>query len=342
MRISTITDYNILAGNSSNTRYRGVQFNLGLVSGNDTVVFTPSFKSNKYMLLKYFGTTAFNIFKKAKEIQDPKVRMMTVQTITAGAAVMAAATAGIFAQMKGIEHTILNAITLNMCTRISGCYAYDNAVHKTIGAFLSTLGGQIVGVKLAKEVLSLYPGLGNAANSIITAVLHEITGNIWIKLLEDWYKTKPVRSDGIVIHVKPEELEKMRKHLQKEKSIQEMVEEYNTPQIRKLIEVLQKELIRRSIIIKEKKMYKGLLINNSDAEYMKMYEEKLWQEVIENLFQEVVPMIDRTDSLMLNQKIKQKNYLAALKAKITNAIDNLSEGLSELWIQNENKTKIRM
>ncbi len=372
MRIPGVTGNEVLKANKYNINYNNMHDRQYLMPNSDVVTFVPLFKGNKYEILKYYGKAAFNIFQPTKELKEPEKRKVVVQTITAGAAVMAAATSGALAQSIVLENALLRRITSQMCFRISGCYAYNNISRKLIGEFLSIIGGQFAGANLAKEILKYYPGLGNAANAIITAVLHEITGNIWIKLLENWYKTKP---SSPTIKINKDVLQKMQDYLLKEKSWVERIKEYDTPEIRNLIEKIQEQakpymniyMAELSLLKLEaalEKMNKGeqqkrlvqiqaefiesmndalknsinqlemekLLKNNSIKN-----KEKIGNEIRENLF-----TTEKERYSVPVKKVHQKKYFFGLKEKITNVIEDLCKGLSDIWTTNDSKTKIRM
>ena len=356
MRILSLENHN-MCSNYFNSGYNKDMYNSKLVSKNDLTKFSPMFRGNKYKLLKEYGEAAFCIFKNTKEVKEPVKRMNTVQTITAGSAILASCVSGAFAQIGRIEYPILRTITYQMCFRIGGCYGL-NPKYIQIGEFISISAGWLVGSNLAKEVLKSYPGLGNVTNSVITAVLHEITGNIWIKLLEDWYKKKPVKSEGTILKIDAKTLEKIRESLLKEKTIEQRINDYNVPEIIKLIETLKDDIafqimdyntkfamlkLRRVLgKINQKEYQKSLeqiqskfiiSINESLLLSVKRVaiENQLKSNIVKNNQLRVPFNVE--NSVCIKNKVKQESYFT----KIINTINNLYLDLPNIWMKQDNK-----
>jgi uncharacterized protein (DUF697 family) len=93
------------------------------------------------------------------------------------AAAAAAATAGAMAQgaIVGADAPILTGIHVGMVVSLGELL--DQRIDKSTAiAFLGTAAGAGVGVAIAKGLLGLMPGIGNAANAAATAAHTEALG----------------------------------------------------------------------------------------------------------------------------------------------------------------------
>lgn len=120
---------------------------------------------------------------------DPakKSRMISANLTIHGAAVGAASAAAVLAQEPGADTAALTAITIAMTAKLCKNYGINGAsTFATTAA--ACAAGNVAGVNLATKALTIWPGLGNAANAAITFGLHEATGWALVALCEDLIK----------------------------------------------------------------------------------------------------------------------------------------------------------
>lgn len=77
---------------------------------------------------------------------------------------------------------VLTKVTSNMCSDIMKAYGYEQL--KGIATFAGVATGAALGVVVANEILEKIPGLGTAAASASTALLHLGTGVFMISACE--------------------------------------------------------------------------------------------------------------------------------------------------------------
>ena len=108
---------------------------------------------------------------------------LTMHSAVIGAASAAAA----LAQEPGSDTAALTAITIAMTAKLCKNYGINGAsTFFTSSATCAT--GYVAGINLATKALTIWPGLGNAANAAITFGLHEATGWALVALCEDLVK----------------------------------------------------------------------------------------------------------------------------------------------------------
>lgn len=111
-------------------------------------------------------------------------RLRRAHAIIHGAAISAAGVAASFAQTPGADSAMLSAITANMVFSI--CRVYGVSQHsKYCTSLVACAVGNHFGADMATKLVSWIPGVGNAANAIVTFSLHETTGWAIVALLEE-------------------------------------------------------------------------------------------------------------------------------------------------------------
>lgn len=150
---------------------------------NNLVYSSEQNNNNNNIRLDYPESLTFG----ARVILDKRTRLNRAHGIIHSAATGAASAAAACAQCPGADTAALTAITVSMVTAL--CRVYDVSGGSTLGqSIMSVAVGKILGVDLAMKCISWIPGIGNAANAIVTFSLHEATGWAIVALLEEQRK----------------------------------------------------------------------------------------------------------------------------------------------------------
>ena len=94
----------------------------------------------------------------------------------------AKAAGGALIPLSLIRIPVLTKVTSDMCSNIMKAYGYDQL--EGIATFAGVATGAALGVAVANEILEKIPGLGTAAASASTALLHIATGVFMIAACE--------------------------------------------------------------------------------------------------------------------------------------------------------------